>query len=130
MAGDGLQAAALGQADDLRIGGGEDVGCGRELHRRRRADGQALGALPALVMLPAGSWDSPLIGLLAEEIARDEPGQQAVLARQPGATLLRQPGATIGGVAHKVGYASPYALSTAFKRVRGISPRAHRRATA
>ena len=42
------------------------------------------------------------------------------------ADLLREPGATVGSVARKVGYASPFALSTAFKRVRGISPRQHR----
>jgi AraC-like DNA-binding protein len=42
------------------------------------------------------------------------------------ADLLREPGATIGSVAHEVGYGSPYALSTAFKRVRGISPKQHR----
>jgi AraC-like DNA-binding protein len=35
-------------------------------------------------------------------------------------------GATIGSVAHEVGYGSPFALSTAFKRVRGISPQQHR----
>jgi len=29
-------------------------------------------------------------------------------------------------VAAEVGYGSPFALSTAFKRVRGISPRQHR----
>jgi len=170
-----------------------------------------LDALPALVVLPVGTCDSPLIPLLAEEIARDEPGQQAVLDRlldllliaalrswfnRPGACapawyrahgdpvvgpalrllhddpshpwtvaalaartgisratlarrfheavgeppmtyltgwrlalaadLLRRPGATVGGVAHQVGYSSPYALSTAFKRVRGVSPRTHR----
>lgn len=42
------------------------------------------------------------------------------------ADLLLQPGATIGSVAPRVGYASPYALSAAFTRVRGISPRDHR----
>jgi AraC-like DNA-binding protein len=42
------------------------------------------------------------------------------------ADLLREPGATVGSVARKVGYASPFALSTAFKRVRGISPQQHR----
>ncbi len=46
------------------------------------------------------------------------------------ADLLCEPGNTIGSVAHQVGYASPYALSTAFKRVRGISPREHRLARA
>jgi hypothetical protein len=42
------------------------------------------------------------------------------------ADLLREPGATIGSVADQVGYGSPFALSTAFKRVRGISPQEHR----
>ncbi|SDL36561.1 AraC-type DNA-binding protein [Nonomuraea maritima] len=42
------------------------------------------------------------------------------------ADLLREPDATIGSVARKVGYGSPFALSAAFKRVRGVSPREHR----
>lgn len=42
------------------------------------------------------------------------------------ADLLRQPDATVGAVAQRVGYSSPFALSTAFKRVRGISPQQHR----
>jgi AraC-like DNA-binding protein len=172
-----------------------------------------LDALPALLTLSSDSLRSPLIQLLAEEIGKDEPGQEAVLdrlldllliavlrawfarpdARAPGwyrahgdpvvgpalrllhhnpahpwtvaalakeagvsraalarrftdlvgeppmafltswrltlaADLLREPGATVGSVARKVGYASPYALSTAFKRVRGVSPREHRAA--
>jgi len=42
------------------------------------------------------------------------------------ADLLSQPHETVGTVAEKVGYATPYAFSAAFKRVRGISPRTHR----
>ena len=42
------------------------------------------------------------------------------------ADLLREPGATVGGVARQVGYATPFALSTAFKRVNGVSPRDYR----
>jgi AraC-like DNA-binding protein len=42
------------------------------------------------------------------------------------ADLLREPGATIGSVAPQVGYRSPFALSVAFKRVRGISPKEYR----
>jgi AraC-like DNA-binding protein len=42
------------------------------------------------------------------------------------ADLLHQPDATIGAVARAVGYGSPFALSAAFKRVRGVSPREHR----
>ena len=44
------------------------------------------------------------------------------------ADLLLEPGATIGSVADAVGYGSPFALSTAFKRVRGVSPAQHRAA--
>jgi AraC-like DNA-binding protein len=44
------------------------------------------------------------------------------------ADLLLEPGTTIGAVADRVGYGSPYALSTAFKRLRGVSPREHRAA--
>jgi AraC-like DNA-binding protein len=42
------------------------------------------------------------------------------------ADLLREPDATVGSVARQVGYSSSFALSTAFKRVRGLSPREHR----
>lgn len=42
------------------------------------------------------------------------------------ADLLRKPDTTIGAVADLVGYSSPFALSSAFKRVRGISPQQHR----
>ena len=174
-----------------------------------------LKALPPLLVLPADSWDSPLVELLAEEIVKDDPGQEAVLdrlldllliavlrawfarpdAEAPGwyraygdpvvgkalrlihddparqwtvaelaseagvsraalarrftelvgeppmafltdwrlslaADLLLEPDATIGSVAHRVGYGSSFALSTAFKRVRGISPRQYRLAAA
>ena len=170
-----------------------------------------LRALPGLLVLPDGDWDCPLIPLLADEIIKDEPGQQAVLDRlldllliavlrawfarpqagAPGwyraygdpvvgralrllhhnpahpwtvaelagatsvsraslarrfnelvgeppmtfltgwrialaADLLREPSATVGAVASQVGYGSPFALSAAFKRIRGISPQQHR----
>jgi AraC-like DNA-binding protein len=170
-----------------------------------------LRALPPLLALREGDWDSPLIPLLADEIVKDEPGQEAVLDRlldllliaalrawfarpdagAPGwyraysdpvigralrllhhnpahpwtvaelagatsvsranlarrfnelvgeppmafltgwrialaADLLLEPGATVGAVATQVGYGSPFALSAAFKRVRGISPQQHR----
>jgi AraC-like DNA-binding protein len=170
-----------------------------------------LDALPPLVVVADGAVESPLVALMAAEIAKAEPGQAVVLdrlldlllvaalrawfaqqddaapawyradrdpvvggalrlihddpaqpwtvaglAREVGvsraalarrftelvgeppmayltgwrlalaADLLREPGATIGSVAHRVGYGSPFALSTAFKRVRGISPKEHR----
>ena len=42
------------------------------------------------------------------------------------ADLLCSPDETVSTVAEKVGYATPFAFSTAFKRVRGISPQKHR----
>lgn len=42
------------------------------------------------------------------------------------ADLLCQPGETVSTVAEKVGYATPFAFSAAFKRVRGLSPQEHR----
>ena len=42
------------------------------------------------------------------------------------ADLLRKPDTTIGAVAEIVGYSTPFALSNAFTRVRGISPQQHR----
>ena len=186
----------------LLIGSYESAG---EVGRR------LLEALPPVLVLPADALDSPLVALLADEAARDAPGQEAVLdrlldllliavlrawfarpdadapawyraqgdpvvgpalrmlqnnperpwtvaslAREVGisraalarrfnelvgeppmgfltgwrltlaADLLLEPGATVGSVAPRVGYATPYALSTAFKRVRGISPKEHR----
>jgi AraC-like DNA-binding protein len=170
-----------------------------------------LRALPALIVLHDDEWDCPVIPLLADEIVKDDPGQEAVLdrlldllliaalrawfarpdadapgwyrassdpvvghalrlmhhnpahswtvaelARETGvsraalarrfhelvgeppmtfltnwrialaADLLLEPGATIGSVAHQVGYGSPFALSAAFKRLRGVSPQQHR----
>ncbi|WP_455351606.1 cupin domain-containing protein [Streptomyces sp. SYSU K217416] len=42
------------------------------------------------------------------------------------ADLLRTTDATVDAVARKVGYGGSFALSSAFKRVRGISPQEHR----
>ncbi|NNU27323.1 AraC family transcriptional regulator [Isoptericola sediminis] len=44
--------------------------------------------------------------------------------------LLADDGATVASVARAVGYSTPFALSAAFKRVRGISPAEHRRRAA
>lgn len=42
------------------------------------------------------------------------------------ADLLREPDATLATVARQVGYSTPFALSAAFKREYGVSPREHR----
>jgi AraC-like DNA-binding protein len=44
------------------------------------------------------------------------------------ADLILDPRETVASVARTVGYSSPYALSAAFKRVRGVSPHEHRAA--
>lgn len=46
------------------------------------------------------------------------------------ADALREPGVGLAEVAARVGYATPFALSNAFKRVRGVSPSEFRRRTA
>ncbi|MFD4656021.1 AraC family transcriptional regulator [Kitasatospora sp. NPDC058444] len=46
------------------------------------------------------------------------------------ADLLREPECTVAFAARKVGYSNAFALSAAFKRVRGISPQEHRRLAA
>jgi AraC-like DNA-binding protein len=92
---------------------------------------------PALRLLhndPARPWT-------VESLARETGVSRAALARrftdlvgEPpmtfltswrltlAADLLREPGATVTSVARQVGYGSPFALSAAFKRDRGISP--------
>ena len=40
-----------------------------------------LTALPPLTVLPGTSWDCPIIDLLADEVGKEEPGQQVVLDR-------------------------------------------------
>ena len=42
------------------------------------------------------------------------------------ADLLSRPDQTVGSIAERVGYGSSFALSSAFKRVRGISPQQYR----
>lgn len=53
---------------------------------------------------------------------------QACAAPGPVGSTRSRASLWIGAVAQQVGYASPFALSTAFKRVRGVSPKEHRAA--
>jgi AraC-like DNA-binding protein len=62
------------------------------------------------------------------ELVGEPHGLPDRLADRLAADVLLEPGATVGSVAHEVGYGSPFALSAAFKRVSGISPRQHRAA--
>jgi AraC-like DNA-binding protein len=96
---------------------------------------------PALRLLE----DDVARGWTLDALARETGVSRAALARRFSATvgqppmayltdrrldlaadLLRDPATTIAAVAHRVGYGSPFALSAAFKRVRGVSPSRHR----
>ncbi|MFZ3475514.1 AraC family transcriptional regulator [Streptomyces sp. 4.24] len=96
---------------------------------------------PALRLL----HENPAHGWTVESLARKVGVSRAALARrftelvgEPpmtyltgwrlalAADLLRDPSTTLASAAHQVGYSSAFALSTAFKRVRGISPRQFR----
>jgi AraC-like DNA-binding protein len=54
------------------------IGC---FQMRGEISRRLLDALPTVFVLTSQDWDAPLIPLLTSEIARDEPGQQAVLDR-------------------------------------------------
>ncbi|MDJ0382239.1 AraC family transcriptional regulator [Streptomyces sp. G-G2] len=92
--------------------------------------------------------ENPAYGWTVEELARKVGVSRASLARrfaevvgEPpvayltgwrlalAADLLREPEATVASVARRVGYSSAFALSTAFKRVRGVSPQEFRAGT-
>ena len=42
---------------------------------------RVLNALPALAVLDHATWESPLIPVLAQEIVKDEPGQEVASGR-------------------------------------------------
>ena len=221
--GDCRDATGTHLADAMRIGvrtwGNDPAGSTTLLTGAYALDGEVgarlLRALPPALVLHRAEWESPVATLLAAEIGRDEPGQEAVLDRlldlllisalrawfarpdaappawyaanadplvgralqllhhnparpwtvgslaaatgvsratlarrftalvgEPpmqfltgwrlalAADLLRDPDTTLAAVARRVGYSSPFALSTAFKRSRGVSPREHRAVSA
>ena len=77
----------LAQAMDLGVrtwgnsAGGSTVMLIGTYQLQREIGQRLLGALPALLVLSGQTWSSPLLPLLAEEIVRDEPGQDVVLDR-------------------------------------------------
>src|SRR5581483_3869998 len=60
---------------------GETVMLTGTYNMRGDVSGRLLSALPSLIVLGSGELDTPLIPLLAAEIVKEEPGQEAVLDR-------------------------------------------------
>ncbi len=212
-----LDGESLSEAMNLgvRTWGNDPQGAAVMLTGTYQADGEIskrlLSALRTLIVMREDEWHCPLIPLLADEIVKDDLGQEVVLDRlldllaisalrtwfarpeaeapawysahtdpvvgralrmlhnnpahpwtvgslaadvgisraalarrfndlvgEPpmsfltgwrlalAADLLLEPDATVGSVARRVGYSSPFTFSTAFKRVYGVSPQAHR----
>jgi AraC-like DNA-binding protein len=69
----------------VRTWGNSATGAVTMLTGTYQTDGEVsrrlLDALPAMIVLPAATWQSPVVALLAEEIAKDEPGQEVMLDR-------------------------------------------------
>ena len=69
----------------VRTWGTSPTGAVTMLTGTYETDGEAsqrvLDALPRLTVVRARSWRSPLVGILAQEICNDQPGQQVVLDR-------------------------------------------------
>ena len=69
----------------VRTWGNSRVGSATMLTGTYTTDGEIsqrlLQALPELIILRGDTWRSPLIELLAEEIVKDDPGQEVVLDR-------------------------------------------------
>ncbi len=97
-------------------------------------------ALQAMHRDPAGAWTvaslAGVAGVSRAAFARrfgdllGEPPMSYLTARRLALAgdLLRETDATVEAVARKVGYANAFALSVAFKRVRGVSPSRYRSA--
>ncbi|MER6945790.1 AraC family transcriptional regulator [Nonomuraea sp. NPDC000554] len=62
----------------------------------------------------------------AEQVGQSPMAYLTSLRIALAADRLRDTGATVGAIAREVGYANAFALSVAFKRLRGITPSEHR----
>ena len=82
-----------------------------------------VAALAAQVGVSRATLARRFTGLVGEPPMGYLAGWRLALA----ADLLLEPDATIAAVARRVGYATPFGLSAAFKRAYGISPQQHRR---
>ncbi|MBB0230911.1 AraC family transcriptional regulator [Streptomyces calidiresistens] len=113
--------AAVG-ADHGGARGDEVVGPALRLLRERPAHPWTVASLADRVGVSRAALARRFTVLVGETPMAYLTGVRLDLA----ADLLRQPGCTLEGAARRVGYGSAFALSAAFKRVRGVSPREYR----
>jgi AraC-like DNA-binding protein len=100
------------------------VGPTLRLVHDRPADPWTVASLAATVGVSRATLARRFTELVGEPPMSYLTGWRIALA----ADLLADPALTVAGIARRVGYASPFALSTAFKRVTGVSPAGHRAA--
>lgn len=102
------------------------VGLALRLLHENPAHGWTVGELALKAGVSRASMARRFTDIVGEPPMAYLTGWRLALA----ADLLRERDATIATVARRVGYSSAFALSTAFKRVRGMSPQEFRTGTA
>ncbi|GGZ97969.1 AraC family transcriptional regulator [Streptomyces subrutilus] len=117
-----LAAPASGAPSWYRAQGDPVVGPALRLLHENPAHGWTVAELALKVGVSRASMARRFTDIVGEPPVAYLTGWRLALA----ADLLREPDATIATVARRVGYSSAFALSTAFKRVRGISPQEYR----
>ncbi len=100
------------------------VGAALKLLHARPERAWTVAALAAEVGASRAALARRFAALLGEPPMAYLAGWRLALA----ADLFRQPGSSVSAVARKVGYGTPFALSAAFKRAYGTSPKEYRRA--
>ena len=98
------------------------VGPALALLHDRPADPWTVASLAAAVGVARATLARRFTDLVGEPPMAYLTGWRIALATD----LLRDPQATLTSIARRVGYASPFALSAAFKRATGVSPAVHR----